>query len=219
MKAFFGESHDLVKDKVQLAWAKGAALASAYQTPWGQSKFVGIMAQSENLRAYVLRQDFHGRIAINLNKFSEQGLPLVLGHEISHLSRVNRFTQTGAGTYDHYYLFPSKLTDLVGLAGPKPPTALAHLQVANSIVQGHLNSTNLAAPLHENFITGVRLKSSTPDAITDIDTALAAHNTHSGLAAAMAAENAGSVIHSAFYAHNQYKQLLAQRSTQRTLAR
>ncbi|WP_143492430.1 MULTISPECIES: hypothetical protein [unclassified Pseudomonas] len=193
-QGYFGEHHALVKERLTDCLSRGEALSKEYQGPWGLDKFVGVEFDQDR-RAWMYSMDFHGRFFISLNHLQAGDFAAVLGHEMLHTNRVNRFTSVGPGALDFFYL-DARMGK--ALDRPVPVYDIAEQGVSEIIMQGGLTLAYLDGFTsdHSSFTTGVRDSLGLPGRL-EVRTAVDLFNAHSAVRTWMAANNADSIIYAA----------------------
>jgi alkanesulfonate monooxygenase SsuD/methylene tetrahydromethanopterin reductase-like flavin-dependent oxidoreductase (luciferase family) len=154
--------------------------------------------------AYIFKQDFYGRIFINISRIPESNFKTTLAHELTHLRRVNRFATTvGANAYDNFYLWESEMSTLTGNAENR--YAVKEEGVSNVIMNGGL-TINYMEPHwgFDEFLRRVSSLNEGPD-FQGVDQALQVFNTQPRVSARMAAENADSLAFAALSLQRQYR--------------
>jgi insecticidal toxin complex protein TccC len=195
LQSYFGPAYGTIESKLLDSWARGEGLSKEYQGRWGEAKFLGYTADRK-YQARVDIEDFHGRLIINVFHIKAGSLPTLLGHEMLHLNRVNRFVSVGPSALDHFYIGPSAHW---ALGSPRKNFDLPERGISEIIMQGGLtvDYLNDFTKDHDEFITAVGEYFGRADSGIDIDTAVYFFNKSPSLRAKMASENADSLVFSA----------------------
>ncbi|WP_236195510.1 hypothetical protein [Pseudomonas glycinae] len=193
-KGFFGTQHALIKAKFADCLSRGEALSKEYQGPWGMEKFVGV-AFDQDRRAWMFQFDFHGRLFISLNHLQTGDFAAVLGHEMLHTNRVNRFKSVGPGALDFFYL-DARMGN--ALSRPVPVYDMAERGVSEVIMQGGMTVAYLDGFTsdHSRFTAGVREALGLAEKL-DVQTAVDLFNAHPTVRTSLASSNADSIIYAA----------------------
>jgi len=194
LQGYFGQHYELVRERLADCLSRGEALSREYQGPWGQDKFVGVEFDPDR-RARMFTLDFHGRFFISQNLIEPGGFAAVLGHEMMHTNRINRFKSVGPGAVDFFYL-----DVLMGKALDRPVPAydIAERGVSEVIMQGGLTVAYLNGFTsdHDSFIAGVAQALGVSDAL-DVQSAVELFNAHPTVRTQMASNNADSIVYAA----------------------
>ncbi|HEX4551704.1 hypothetical protein [Pseudomonas sp.] len=190
LRQYFCLAEPDVSAKFAAALSRALMLSREYQGVWGEAKFVAVDS-TDNSRAWINRADFHGRIFINV-QFLKAGIGTVLGHEMLHLNRINRFTGVGVNAMDFFYL------DHDGrryLGKPVAALDIAEQSVSRAIMQGGLTVEYLSAFTddHRYLIAGVQEHLALKKQI-DVRTAVDLFNASPLLRAELALRNADSLV-------------------------
>ncbi|WP_224790621.1 hypothetical protein [Pseudomonas fluorescens] len=190
-ESYFGGSHEVAIDRFSDSLLRGQALSKEYQGLWGVDKFMGVDSGG-SCKAWIYTLDFHGRIFISLKHMRDGTLDIMLGHEMLHANRINRFTSVGPGAVDFFYLDVSMQHTL---GRPIPAYDIPERGLSHIIMQGGLTAEYLSAftSNHHRFIHGVSEYLGIP-ADFDLQTAVNLFNANPGLRAQMASRNADSII-------------------------
>ncbi|RMQ47354.1 YD repeat-containing protein [Pseudomonas cichorii] len=206
MRSFFGYHHAEVTQQVIQSWEQSYLRAAEYRTPLGESKILGVRTVAPNLFAFTSQKDPHGRIAIDTRHINNKRITLTIGHELSHLKKVSGSTIYGPNSEDYYYLFGQWASALVGGGNiiNYPPTRVA----AEVITGGGLNSSYFSGfeRLAAIFTNRVRALHPHQETVTDLNTAIIEFNRNPSIAAKISADNADSLIYSAYALYKRYKQ-------------
>jgi len=186
LRDVFGPEHAQEHSVIVQTWARTENLLRQYHNSgFGRGKFVRALGGEARVRAYVYKTEFEGNIFIGDALMDEPAKRKVevLIHEVSHLSRVNRFVGVGPGTKDFYYLLGHSASDR---------------QYASNIVRhGNVQSYHLEDTV-ENFTAGVKeweaqAIGGAENIIWDEQISMLFHNITPSLRAHMAARNADSL--------------------------
>ena len=201
MRSFFGYEHKKVTPRIIESWEKIHSLISEYKGGLGEDKFIGVTSATMPTQAFVSDDDPHGRIAIDLNNMNTSELPLVIGHEVSHLKDISGSKTKGPHTNDYYYLFNLSASDLA--LGGNTLNQNAHQAVAEIITGGGMNPVYFSRfeQLSNGFINRIKSLHPSPESIMDLQGALNEFNRNPGIAAEISAENADSLTFSAYRLH------------------
>jgi len=204
MRSYFGPEHEVVQETVKAAFKATAAMASEYASSRGGDKMVGIEVAGGRDNAYIFKQDFHGRIFIDISSVFESNFKTTLAHELTHLRRVNRFATTvGAHAKDNFYLWGSEMSRLTGNAENRYD--VKEEEVSNVIMNGGLTINYMEPHWGFNeFLRRVSFLNEGPD-FQGVDQALQVFNTQPLVSAHMAAENADSLAFAAQSLQRQYR--------------
>jgi len=201
--SFFGPSYRNIIGKFEDSWRRAEHLSREYQGHWGGAKFIGLKA-AKDLVASVDVADFYGRVAINVSHISSGSLRMVIGHELLHLNRVNRFVGIGPGALDNFYLSAkAKWTSGANVANYE----LQQQRISEIIMQGSLTVEYLAAFTddHVDFIESVEQYIGLASSKMDIESAVSLFNSTPGLRADMASKNADSLVFAAKVMQQTYR--------------
>ncbi|WP_028621038.1 RHS repeat domain-containing protein [Pseudomonas sp. Ant30-3] len=206
MQQYFGPAYRDVVGKVFDAWTRGQKMAKEYQGAWGDGKFLAYRGNPK-YQAHISTEDFYGRVALNTHHIKAGSLSMILGHEILHLNRVNRFSNIGAGALDHFYLS----SNTSRLSPPRTQFDIPEQGVSEIIMQGgmvveYMNDFTLD---HESFISAVGEHFGRVNSGIDVDTAVYFFNRSPDLRAKMASENADSLVFAAHSMNQLYQARLA----------
>lgn len=210
-QSYFGPAYAPVVDKVVESWARGERLAKEYQGGWGPGKFMGVrgLGDKSDHNAFVNASDFHGRMAINVDAVGSLSRRSVIGHELMHLTRVNRLSVVGPSAVDHFYLDPNGIAALGRQAtGVMTPSGR---DVSEIIMQGGLTREYYErfTANYDGLIAGVDNFLGRRGAGTTANDAVQAFNSSPVLRAQLASENADSLIYAANSMQGLYRDRLA----------
>ncbi|RIJ09258.1 hypothetical protein DXT77_17700 [Pseudomonas sp. 91RF] len=193
-QGYFGKHHALVRAQLADCLSRGEALSTEYQGPWGQDKFVGVKFDQDR-RAWMYSIDFHGRFFISLNHLEEGNFAAVLGHEMLHTNRINRFKSVGPGALDFFYL-DARMGN--ALDRPVPVYDIPERGVSEAIMQGGMTVAYLEGFTsdHSSFTNGVRDGLGLSGKL-DVQAAVDLFNVIPSLRTWMASRNADSIIYAA----------------------
>ncbi|MGE1177001.1 hypothetical protein [Pseudomonas sp. BW7P1] len=193
-KGYFGKQHELIKSRISDCLSRGEALSTEYQGPWGQDKFVGV-AFDRDRKAWMYPLDFHGRFFISLNHVEEGDFAVVLGHEMLHTNRINRFKGVGPGAVDYFYLDAQMAN---ALDRPVPAYDIAERGISEIIMQGGMTLAYLDGFTsdHSNFRAGVKEGLGFSGEL-DVRAAIELFNLIPFVRTWMASKNADSIIYAA----------------------
>lgn len=193
-QGFFGIHHEFIRVKLAACLSRGEALSKEYQGPWGMDKFVGVEFDQDR-RAWVYQFDFHGRLFISLNHLQTGDFAAVLGHEMLHTNRVNRFKSVGPGALDFFYL-DARMGKALGR--PVPVYDLAERGVSEVIMQGGMTVAYLEGFTsdHSRFTAGVREALGLSGKL-EVQTAVDLFNAYPAVRTSLASNNADSIIYAA----------------------
>lgn len=191
---YFGQSHHLAKERFADCLMRGMALSREYQGPWGVEKFVAVDVDPFR-RAWTYRQDFHGRFFISVNHMHAGKLAEVIGHEMLHTIRINRFKSVGPGAVDFFYL-DAGAQQALGRA--VPVYDIAERGVSEVIMHGGLTVDYLQAFGSDLavFASGVAEHAGLSGGLS-VQEAVDVFNANADVRAQMAARNADSIIYAA----------------------
>ncbi|WP_192563102.1 hypothetical protein [Pseudomonas gozinkensis] len=194
LEGYFGQHHELVSERFTDCLSRGEALSREYQGPWGLDKFVAVESDPDR-SAWMYPLDFHGRFFISLNWLDAGDYASVLGHEMLHTNRVNRFVSVGPGALDFFYL-DAQLGH--ALDRPVPVYEIAEQGISEVIMQGGLTVAYLEGFTsdHDSFIAGVAHRLGRSDKL-DIQMAVDLFNANPSVRSQMASNNADSIIYAA----------------------
>ncbi|MGY2442229.1 hypothetical protein [Pseudomonas sp. SDO52101_S400] len=194
LQRYFGQHYELVRERFADCLSRGEALSKEYQGPWGLDKFVAVESDPDR-SAWMYSLDFHGRFFISLNYLEAGDYASVLGHEMLHTNRINRFVSVGPGALDFFYLDAQwgKTLDR-----PVPVYDIAEQGISEVIMQGGLTVAYLDGFTtdHESFIAGVANLLGRSDTL-DIQMAVDLFNANPAVRSQMASNNADSIIYAA----------------------
>ncbi|WP_256344790.1 RHS repeat domain-containing protein [Pseudomonas gingeri] len=196
MKDFFGEDYLKERSTIIHTWARTERLLRQYHnTGFGRGKFVRTSGGNGGT-GWIHPEDRSGHIFIPDGFMGEFDFNRVITliHEVSHLSRVNRFVGVGAATRDFYYL----TSDL-----------LLSLQRAADIAgQGNAKVSDLELTA-KGFVAEANEWAGITSTTASFDEFMAViyHNVTPGLRSHMAARNADSVAVAAMMMSVAYKAL------------
>lgn len=194
LKGYFGQHHELVSERFADCLSRGEALSREYQGPWGLDKFVAVESDPDR-SAWMYSLDFHGRFFISLNWLDAGDYASILGHEMLHTNRVNRFVSVGPGALDFFYL-DAQLGH--ALDRPVPVYDIAEQGICEVIMQGGLTVAYLEGFTsdHDSFIAGVANCLGRSDTL-DVQMAVDLFNANPAVRSQMASNNADSIIYAA----------------------
>jgi hypothetical protein len=194
LAGYFGQRHELVRERFADCLSRGEALSREYQGPWGLDKFVAVESDPDR-SAWMYSLDFHGRFFISLNWLDAGDYASVLGHEMLHTNRVNRFVSVGPGALDFFYL-DAQLGH--ALDRPVPVYDIAEQGISEVIMQGGLTVAYLEGFTsdHDSFIAAVAHRLGRTDK-PDIQMAVDLFNANPAVRSQMASNNADSIIYAA----------------------
>ena len=192
LRRYFGPAYETITNSIVESFWRGESLSRDYQGPWGSSKFLGLVMGDSASSAQVNVIDFHGRIAINVNRIESGSLRTTLGHELLHLGRVNRLTAVGPRLSDYFYV----TADEQGHLGV-PISPHGSLRESSEIIMsGGLTAAYIESfeSIGDSFISGVEDYFGQVGSGMDLHLAVSFFNSDPGLRATMASRNADSVI-------------------------
>nr|WP_279291198.1 RHS repeat-associated core domain-containing protein [Pseudomonas sp. S25] len=208
MRTYFGYEHPSVKKNVITAWNRTHQLSMEYQYPKASGKFVGFLQAQGDPSAFVVTSDVHGRIFMNTHTLDHPFLPLVIGHELSHLGSVKHITTTGPRTRDYYYLESEHFNTITSGYRISQDENIFRAG-AKLITGGGLTPANLLNIKYpDRFIDTVNSFHSAPPA-SDLQTATSVFNRNPHIIASMSSENADSLIHAAHDLHVKYRSIIS----------
>ena len=175
--SFFGSEYEAVRGQVLEAFARGQKWARKYQEPWGRDRIVGV--DSVQWMAVVNPADSRGRIFININHLDANTLSGVVGHEVTHLKKVEGVL--GSGTKDYFYLplRSRRIASELAMRGELTDWIVKTLE--------DVGGTN-------DFVRGVEKYGGRSVYTLDVDTAASVFNQSPRIRTQMASENADSIM-------------------------
>ncbi|RON05343.1 type IV secretion protein Rhs [Pseudomonas brassicacearum] len=195
LQDYFGPRYSMITDNLMYFWGRGASLANDYQTPLGQSKFVGAVMESES-SAHVDPEDVHGRVVLNMKNIQYLPMVHILAHELMHVSQVDEVGNFVLGAVDYFYLN--------GSAAPAPGVnavhhADPHQRLSEVIMQGGLTVEYLKGSTSppEYFIAAVAEASGLIDIPIELDFAVGYFNGDDMLRARVGASNPDNIAYAA----------------------
>ena len=186
LRDIFGPDHAQEHSVIVDAWSRTENFLRQYHnSELGRGKFVRGGGGDARIRAYVYKSDFEGHVFIG-NRFIHEPKKRkieTLIHEVSHLSRVDRFVGVGPGTQDFYYLLSN--------------TASGRQYASDIVRHGNVQSYHLEST-SVNFIAAVKewetqVIGGAENIIWDEQISMLFHNITPGLRAHIAARNADSL--------------------------
>ncbi|MCU1738150.1 MULTISPECIES: RHS repeat-associated core domain-containing protein [unclassified Pseudomonas] len=186
LRDIFGPDHTQEHSVIVDSWARTENFLRQYHNSGlGRGKFVRGGGGDARIRAYVYKSDFEGHVFIG-NRFIHEPKKRkveTLIHEVSHLSRVDRFVGVGPGTQDFYYLLSN--------------TASGRQYASDIVRHGNVQSYHLENT-SVNFIAAVKeweaqAIGDAENIIWDEQISMLFHNITPGLRAHIAARNADSL--------------------------
>ncbi|MDH0749714.1 RHS repeat protein [Pseudomonas sp. GD03842] len=213
LENYFGAEWPEVFVAVKHTFAAISDLALKYASDWGMDKAVGIVPKNPDESAHVYQRDPHGRIFINVRQIPRSDLALFLGHELSHLIKINRYgVSEPSGSLDHFYLWETGVATMKDKQGNS--IALKQQGVSDHIVSGGLTIGYLYQhrSFYGQFFKRVEvLNGGAP--LRGVGGALEAFNKYPIIAARMAVENADSLTYAALSLHLEYQRIRRSRET------
>lgn len=199
MKSFFGPSYSEVEGDVLDAWARSAELAHEFQGRVGGSKIVGI-DRPPPFTASVVDGDPHGRIFINLRNDHSARIDTTLGHEITHLGEISRFSAIGPQTKDYFYLGGARRNFLSSSDATRDVTG--EQGYADVLMNGGLSGAAFRGyeGMARQFTDRVQNEDPLRE-VADISDAISAFNINPSMAARIASTNADGIVFSAAALH------------------
>lgn len=192
LRRYFGSGYEKITSSIVESFWRGENLSRDYQGAWGGSKFLGLVMGDSASSAQVNVMDFHGRIAINVNRIESGSLRTTLGHEVLHLGRVNRLTSVGPRLNDYFYV----TADEQGHLGVPISPHGSFRESSEIIMSGGLTAAYIESfgGIDESFVSGVEDYYNQVGNGMDLNLAVSLFNSDPDLRATMASRNADSVI-------------------------